>query len=216
MKIQDLRRSYTARHLSLSDLATNPLDQFRKWFDEIQTSELPEWFEKNAMTLATGCDNHVASRIVLLKQFDQHGFYFFTNYDSDKSKQIDSNNRVALNFYWPFLERQVRIEGVATRTDRKTSEEYFHSRPRDSQAGAIVSDQSSVIAETADLESVRDRLLASHDPSQNLPCPDNWGGWCVKPSRYEFWQGRPSRLHDRFRYRLDTNQTSWIIERLAP
>ncbi len=216
MKIQELRRNYGFAHLRFEDLAASPFDQFYAWFQELQTQELPEWFEKNVMTLSTCAHNEVTSRIVLLKHFDTEGFYFFTNYKSEKSQQIDANPNVALNFHWPSFERQVRIEGPCTKTGRETSVKYFESRPRDSRVGAMISSQSEVIGNDVDLESIRDKTISSIDTGEvKLECPPWWGGWCVQPVRFEFWQGRPSRLHDRYRYRLESNN-NWIIERLAP
>lgn len=216
MKIDELRRNYGVGNLKRSDLAASPFDQFYAWFQELQTHELPEWFEKNVMTLSTSAHNEVTSRIVLLKHFDTEGFYFFTNYNSEKSQQIESNPHVSLNFHWPHAERQIRIDGIAEKTGRETSAQYFDSRPVDSRVGAMVSSQSEVIDESLDLEAVRDRTLQSIEAGNTpLVCPDWWGGWKVRPKRFEFWQGRPSRLHDRYRYRLD-NKQNWLIERLAP
>ncbi len=217
MNTSDLRRSYQLATLNRSDLAESPVEQFRHWFDDIKTLELPEWFEPNAMTLSTFGKESVTSRIVLLKEFGSGGFVFFTSYESEKSRQIEANDRVALNFFWAPLERQIRIEGRATKTDRATSERYFKSRPIESQMGAIVSSQSSVIPNDHDLALHRDALAAKVAAgTAKLECPETWGGWIVLPDSFEFWQGRPSRLHDRFRYRKEGNADLWTIERLGP
>jgi pyridoxamine 5'-phosphate oxidase len=215
MKIHELRRSYSVDTLKRSDLCDSPFQQLENWFADLQAAELPAWFEKNVMTLSTTDGSRVSSRIVLLKHFDATCFCFFTNYRSEKSLQIEANPQVSLNFHWPHVERQVRIEGIASKTDRATSIEYFDSRPRDSRVGAIVSSQSSIIGEDVDLEANRDDLIAAIDRAEvELTCPEWWGGWKVIPHRFEFWQGRPSRLHDRYRY--VQVEGHWKIDRLSP
>lgn len=188
---------------------------FRLWFAQLQAAELPDWFEVNAMTLATSdCHGKTCSRIVLLKHLDDDGFLFFTNYDSDKGIQISLNPLVALHFYWPMFDRQLRIEGKAMKTSSAISDEYFSSRPRTSQLGATASPQSKVIDDTS-LERAVEELDKQYS-GQNIQRPENWGGYKVFPHLYEFWQGKPSRLHDRFRYRKSENESTWTIERLAP
>ena len=217
MEVHDLRRNYDRDSLRRGNLAKTPLEQFRRWFAELQSLELPAWFELNSMTLSTADAASVTSRIVLLKEFGEDGFVFFTNYESLKSRQIEASPRVALNFYWAPLERQVRIEGVAERTDRETSRRYFDERPRGSRLGAMLSPQSSVIPDDLDLEAMQNELSGRIDRGEvPLECPEDWGGWRVRPTSVEFWQGRPSRLHDRYRYRLDDSGRGWTIERLAP
>jgi len=198
--------------LSQNDLHSDPVEQFRRWFDEAKAAVplLPE-----CMILATATkDGEVSARAVLLKSFDEHGFVFFTNYDSRKSAQLHENPRAALTFWWPQLERQVRVEGAVVRTTEEESDEYFASRPRGSQIGAWASEQSKVIAGRGDLDARFEELSATyHD--REIPRPPHWGGYRVIPIRFEFWQSRADRLHDRFQYLLrDAND--WVIERLSP
>ena len=217
MDLHSLRRTYEFSALIRKELANSPYEQFHQWFEDLKTRQTPEWFEHNAMTLSTASHDSVTSRVVLLKEFDDSGFVFFTNYHSEKSQQIRMNPIVAINFYWPIVDRQVRVQGIAEQVSRETSQKYFDSRPRSSRLGAIVSDQSAVIDSDADLEKERDELSQRVDDGlATLQVPDFWGGWRIKPQRFEFWQGRPSRLHDRFVYRLDVDGTTWKIERLAP
>lgn len=195
-----------------SDLEKNPFAQFGRWFEDAkkQQPQLPE-----AMTLSTsGSGGVVSSRVVLLKGFDERGFVFFTNYNSRKGSQISDNPRVALNFFWPVLDRQVRIEGAAVKTTAEEADAYFATRPRGSQLGAWASNQSTVIPDRGDLE------LRFHDMETNyrdrpVPRPPHWGGFRVIPVEVEFWQGRDDRMHDRFAYRL-REPKDWIIERLSP
>lgn len=216
MGIEELRRSYEDATLDADSLASDPLTQFTRWFEAAQASDSPQWFEANAMTLASaGQSGRVSARIVLLKKFSEAGFVFFTNYDSDKGQQLAENPQASLVFYWPHLEQQIRIEGTVTKTDAATSSEYFHARPRGSQIGAIVSQQSRPLATRQELEAEAERLSAVY-ANQEIPCPDYWGGYCLEPSRYEFWQGRPSRLHDRFIYERSADQANWTTTRLAP
>jgi len=214
MTIHHLRRDYRFGSLVRDQLPEDPLDLFRTWFDELRSMDLPEWFEPNAMSLATAkSDGSVACRIVLLKEYDQNGFTFFTNYQSAKGDQITHQNRVALGFFWPILERQIRVEGVATKVDPSLSEQYFRSRPRSSQLSANVSPQSQIIPD----ESTLDKLVEDLDGKLQgapVPCPDHWGGYRVCPDLIEFWQGRPSRLHDRFRYLRQKDH--WQLDRLGP
>jgi pyridoxamine 5'-phosphate oxidase len=214
MTIEDMRKTYAKAGLDEKDIESDPMVQFNHWFQQAQQSDLPSWVEINAMTLAT-CDleGNATSRIVLLKGIDDGKFQFFTNYDSAKGKQIAANRRVSLCFFWPHVERQVRVEGVATKTDRKRAVDYFQSRPRSSQLGAIVSQQSVVIANREQMKT-RMAQLEQQYQDEEIPCPENWGGYQVTPEKFEFWQGRPSRLHDRLCYRSRDN--GWEVVRLSP
>ena len=193
-------------------MITNPLQQFRKWFYEAKDSESVE--EVNAMTLTTlGLDGFSKGRVVLLKKYDEHGFYFYTNYSSEKGKSIAQNNKVSLLFFWPGLERQIIIKGTASKTSEDDSDNYFNSRPKGSQLGALVSNQSEVIENRKVIEN-KLALLENQYSDKEIKKPANWGGYLVSPISIEFWQGRPNRLHDRIRYRL--SHLDWIIERLSP
>jgi pyridoxamine 5'-phosphate oxidase len=207
------RKSYEKSGLEDGGLFTTPLELFEKWFQELEASQKME--EPNAMTLATnGPDGFPRNRVVLLKKFTPEGFIFFTNYNSEKGKAIDRDQRVCLSFYWPCLERQVIIKGTAGKVSESDSDDYFESRPEGSKLGAIVSNQSEVILSRKALEKkLRDAKSAYRD--RTIPRPRHWGGYLVKPLTYEFWQGRPNRLHDRIRYSQETNG-EWKIERLAP
>lgn len=195
-----------------SDLDKNPFVQFGRWFDEARqkVAELPE-----AMTVST-CDTkgHVTSRVCLLKGFDDHGFVFFTNYNSRKGAQIGENPRASLCFFWAVLERQVRIEGAVVKTTEQESDAYFATRPRGSQIGAWASSQSTVIPGRGDLDR-RAAQIESNYRERQIPRPPHWGGYRVIPLEIEFWQGRADRLHDRFVYRM-REPKDWIIERLSP
>jgi pyridoxamine 5'-phosphate oxidase len=198
--------------LNDTDLDPDPFAQFARWFDEAKAAvkELPE-----CMMLATSShEGEVSVRAVLLKSFDERGFVFFTNYNSRKSAQMHDNPRAALVFWWPPLERQVRIEGAVVRTTEEESDEYFATRPRGSQLGAWASEQSKVIAGRGDLDARFEELSRCYREG-TIPRPPHWGGYRVIPILFEFWQGRPDRLHDRFCYRL-REANDWIIERLSP
>ena len=214
-KIADLRIDYTKDVLIESDVFENPIRQFEKWFQEALNAEC---LEANAMNLCTiSADGSPNSRIVLLKGIEEKAFRFYTNYQSTKGKEISLNNRVTLVFFWPELQRQVRIYGEAYPMDEKTSTEYFHSRPLDSQIGAWASPQSDVIHDRSILEQKVEQLKKDYQGAAQLPKPPHWGGYVVKPYKIEFWQGRSSRLHDRIQYTLsDLENYSWKIERLAP
>jgi pyridoxamine 5'-phosphate oxidase len=200
------------RPLLDTDLAPNPFDQFERWFAEAKQAQP---VHPEGMTLSTaGADGAVTSRVVLLKGFDEHGFVFFTNYNSRKGEQISENPRLALCFHWQGLERQVRIEGAAVRVTEEESDAYFASRPRGSQLGAWASDQSRVIAGRGGLDA-RVKELEEIYRDRPVPRPPHWGGYRVIPVMVEFWQGRLDRLHDRFVYRL-REPKDWVIERLAP
>ncbi|MEM1067409.1 MAG: pyridoxamine 5'-phosphate oxidase [Planctomycetota bacterium] len=215
MTIQNMRKTYTLGGLDKEDVDPQPLVQFQKWFDEANQPDLPDWFEVNAMTLSTAdADGRVSSRIVLLKGIDESGkLLFFSNYDSDKGRQMAANPQVSLCFFWPHLERQIRINGNVTKSERSKSEDYFRVRPRGSQIGAHVSGQSDVIENRAVLERGVKEIEAQFEDG-DVVCPENWGGYEVEPERMEFWQGRPSRLHDRICYRR--RESDWEIVRLAP
>ena len=211
MDLSDLRISYTKDSFSKSDLLKNPFDQFEKWFSEALKSKVDE---PNAMSLATvSPDGHPRTRIVLVKDFSKDGLIFYTNYESAKAKGMEENKAVSVNFVWHPLQRQINIQGITEKVDRKVSELYFHSRPRGSQLGALVSPQSKVIASRKVLE---DRLAELNAQYKNkpIPLPENWGGIRIVPTRFEFWQGRDNRLHDRFEYILENDQ--WSNQRLAP
>jgi pyridoxamine 5'-phosphate oxidase len=200
------------RQLLEGDLDSSPFAQFARWFEEAKQEQpvLPE-----AMTVATcGSDGVVSARVCLLKGFDDRGFTFFTNYNSHKGTQLSENPRVCLVFHWATLERQVKVEGVAVKTESDEADAYFATRPRGSQVGAWASHQSSVIPGRGDLDQ-RFRELEATYRDRNVPRPPHWGGYRVIPVEIEFWQGRTDRLHDRFVYRL-REPKDWIIERLSP
>lgn len=208
-----LRKSYDKSSLDLSDVGDDPIGFFKKWFDE--ASNHSEIEEANAMSLATlGIDDFPKSRVVLLKALTDKGFIFYTNYQSEKGLAIAHHPKVGLSFFWPPLERQVIIKGLIQKTPSDLSDEYFNSRPKGSQLGAIVSDQSNVISDRTIIEAKLNALEIQYK-NEEIPRPDNWGGYLVIPKSIEFWQGRPNRLHDRIRCHL--RQTGlWDLERLAP
>ena len=212
MRIADIRQEYMRAGLVEKDADADPFKQFDRWFHDALHADLPL---PNAMTLATAtAAGRPSARVVLLKGFDERGFVFFTNYESGKGQELAQNPNVALVFFWAALERQVRIVGTVSKTGRSESESYFRSRPLDSQLGAWASQQSQVLANREELER-RAQELAIQYESQPIPLPPYWGGFRVAPRSFEFWQGRPSRLHDRFRYTLQTGG-SWRLERLSP
>ena len=212
LSISDLRQNYTLAGLSETDASQDAIAQFATWFQQALDADLKE---PNAMTLATlNPDGFPTARIVLLKHFDTNGFIFYTNYKSNKGQDLERNPRAALVFWWAELERQVRIEGTVERISDRDSDAYFNSRPRDSQLGAWVSSQSEVIADRQVLEQKFSQLQQEY-ANKNIPRPPHWGGFRVIPAKIEFWQGRPSRLHDRLRYRL-LEGGDWLIERLSP
>ena len=209
---QDPRYKHAGRGLRRRDLDPDPIKQFSNWFTAAIEAQIRD---VNAMNLATaGGDAKPSLRVVLLKGFDQDGFVFFTNYESEKGKELEANPYAALGFYWIELDRQIRISGPVEKTSREESERYFHSRPIGSQLGAWASRQSRVI----DARRVLDARMAEMTEryaEKPIPLPPHWGGFRVRPERFEFWQGRPNRLHDRFRYSRKADG-KWTIDRLAP
>jgi pyridoxamine 5'-phosphate oxidase len=210
--VADLRQNYTRDGLTETDADPNPFKQFQRWFEQAIAAEVPE---ANAMTIATTTlEGQPSARIVLLKEFNEQGFVFFTNYDSNKGQQLTENPLAALVFWWPQLERQVRIEGQVKKVSDLESDQYFQSRPWESQLGAWVSNQSQPIA-SRDVLDQQFRQLQQKYQDQPVPRPPHWGGFRLIPSLIEFWQGRPSRLHDRLCYQYQEDGT-WLRSRLAP
>ena len=222
-EIADIRKDYKLASLEEADVASNPIDQFTRWWNEAVASQIDE---VNAMTLATvNAAGVPAARIVLLKGYNPSGFIFFTNYESDKGKNLAQNPNAALVFFWKELERQIRIEGTVQKVSAQESDRYFNSRPASSRIGAWASPQSAVIENRLVIEQNVERY-SSIFANDSIERPDHWGGYIVKPTSIEFWQGRSSRLHDRIRYKLETSDynaatdtrtdANWTIERLAP
>ena len=210
--ISHLRREYTQAGLCEQDLQPDPQEQFRRWIQDAIDGELTE---PNAAVLATVDEQgQPSTRVVLVKGVDERGFSFFTNYESRKGRELMENPHAASVLYWAELERQVRITGTVTKAPAEESEKYFKSRPRGHKLGAWVSSQSEVIANREVLESRLARMEAQY-PGEEIPLPPHWGGYFLAPDDIEFWQGRPDRLHDRFRYARQSDK-SWLIERLAP
>jgi pyridoxamine 5'-phosphate oxidase len=209
-----LRVDYSRGRLDETEVSSDPIEQFARWFKEARDANVAE---ANAMTLATTDPNgDPSARIVLLKSFDARGFAFYTNYDSRKGRALAADPRAALCFFWQPLERQVRVEGRVERVGREESEAYFHSRPRQAQVGAWVSQQSRPITSRAELERLEKELQQRFGDGP-VPLPEYWGGYRVVPSSVEFWQGRPSRLHDRLLYTRAAGPASgWTLSRLAP
>jgi pyridoxamine 5'-phosphate oxidase len=214
LSLSELRENYRRGVLDEASIGSDPIAQFETWFREARQAGLPE---PNAMTLATSTsEGHCSARIVLLKELDENGFVFYTNYDSRKGRDLTENPQASLVFYWAELERQVRIEGGVERVPRQQSEAYFKTRPRGSRLGAWVSHQSEVIQSRKVLEVRLRDLEARYTGTDEVPMPDYWGGFRVRPASIEFWQGRPNRLHDRLQYTRNSEENEWRIERLAP
>ncbi len=208
--IADLRKEYARAALDEASAYADPFQQFEQWFHEAMMAQIAE---PNAMTLATvGLDGRPRARVVLIKGLDGGGFSFFTNYESDKGKELAAHPFAALQFHWVDLERQVRIEGHVAKLTEQESDQYYHSRPVNSRLGAWASPQSQVIANRSVIEQREAEFRARFGDAP--PRPSHWGGYRLTPDRFEFWQGRPSRLHDRLRYTCSEGR--WIIERLAP
>ena len=211
--LSNYRKSYEKQELLESNISDNPMELFQKWFHEVDANFDIE--ETNAMTLSTfGLDGYPKGRVVLLKRYTYEGFIFFTNYNSEKGKAIAKNPNVCLSFFWNSAERQIIIKGKAEKIAENLSDGYFESRPRGSQLGALVSNQSHVVESRDVLESELLRLEDEFE-GKEIPRPDYWGGYIVKPVEMEFWQGRPNRLHDRIRFQLQDDY-SWKINRLSP
>lgn len=211
--LSEYRKSYDKGELNLEEVPQKPLELFQKWFFEVD-KHFPE-FENNAMTISTiGKDGFPKNRVVLLKKFTDEGFVFYTNYNSEKGKAIAKHPEVCLSFFWTAAERQVIIKGKAEKVAKGLSDGYFESRPKGSQLGAIVSQQSAVIPNRAVLEDELKALETAYE-GKTIQRPNHWGGYIVKPVEIEFWQGRPNRLHDRVRYKLQ-DVASWDIHRLSP
>lgn len=211
--LSDYRKTYDKSQLLESELPEDPINLFNQWFYEVE--EFGGVEEVNAMTIASiGMDGFPKGRVVLLKKFNEEGFIFYTNYDSEKGKEIANNPKVCLSFFWHSLERQVIVKGIAEKTSDVLSDNYFDSRPFGSKLGAMVSPQSQVIPSREYLSSKLTDLENQY-ADKEVKRPKHWGGFLVRPVRVEFWQGRPNRLHDRIRYTLE-NDLDWKIERLAP
>lgn len=211
IQIEDIRKDYRLYELHESSVHHDPISQFKQWFEEALTAQVNE---VNAMTLATVDDKSMPdARIVLLKNVDTEGFRFFTNYNSSKAQQLIHNSSIALVFFWPELERQIRIRGAVQRLSFEEADRYFRSRPKGSQLGAWASPQSETIADRTTLQYKYDELAVEYADSE-IPTPKHWGGFLVSPNEVEFWQGRTSRLHDRILYKHLGGH--WKISRLAP
>lgn len=214
LNIANLRRDYRQSELMEDSLCPHPIDQFKKWFKDALSAEI---LEPNAMILSTvNAEGQPSARVLLLKDFGENGFSFYTNYGSAKGHQIANNPRVAITFNWLELERQIRIEGIATKIAEGESDAYFYSRPIGSQMGALASQQSTPIANRAMLDSSLTTIETSINEGAELKRPSYWGGYLVVPHLMEFWQGRSNRLHDRIEYKLNPASKLWTFVRLAP
>jgi pyridoxamine 5'-phosphate oxidase len=213
LSLEALRADYRLAELSETHCRANPIEQFQGWFQEAQAADLKE---PNAMALATATpDGKPSGRIVLLKEAGEFGFVFYTNYHSRKGRELAANPNCALTFYWAELERQVRVEGRVEFVSREKSEAYFRGRPKGSRLGALASEQSQVLPSREPLESRLAELEVTYHSTDDVPLPEHWGGYCVRPDTIEFWQGRTNRLHDRIRYQRK-GENDWLIERLSP
>ncbi len=211
--LSNYRKSYEKSELTEGSIMENPMEQFQKWFYEVEATDGLD--EPNAMTISTiGLDGFPKNRVVLMKKYTHEGYIFYSNYKSEKGKALKENPVTCLSFFWPNLERQVIIKGKAEKIAENLSDGYFESRPVGSQLGAVVSDQSEVISSRELLEE-KLKILEEKYEGKEIPRPEHWGGYLVRPVSFEFWQGRPNRLHDRIRYTLQ-NDFDWKIERLAP
>jgi pyridoxamine 5'-phosphate oxidase len=207
--LADIRKEYLKGHISVETMPKNPLEALQTWVNQAIEAEVEE---PTAMSICTvSKDNIPSSRQVLLKEIQSEGLVFYTNYSSRKGQEIENNPNVALNFFWPALERQVRVQCIASKVSAEESDTYFYSRPKTSQVGAIVSNQSSIITSDLNLEVEIERILAG---SIEIKRPENWGGYILKPNYFEFWHGRASRVHDRVSYNLEND--NWIKNRLSP
>ena len=216
MTIDSMRRDYGGGGIDVENTAADPLDQFHSWFEAARQSAPGDWFEANAMTVATAdADGNVSARILLLKGFDEGCPMFYTNYESDKGRQLAANPKAALCFYWPHAEQQVRIEGRVEKVSSQLSDHYFHSRPRASQLGAVISDQSREVPSREALDQQLSEVTAKYE-GQEVPRPAHWGGYRLIPLRYEFWKGGEARLHDRIVYTRATPAAAWVRKRIAP
>lgn len=215
LNISDIRKNYALRDLTEDKVSKDPLEQFISWLNEAITAQVDE---PTAMVLSTvNASGFPSARVVLLKGIENGQFVFYTNYNSRKGSEIAETGKVALTFFWPVLERQVRIEGLVQKVTSEQSDSYFNSRPRGSQIGAWVSPQSQKIANREELENLTQQYISDLGTENNpIPRPPHWGGYGVIPNYLEFWQGRPNRLHDRLLYEWDNESPNWVLSRLAP
>lgn len=212
---QAIRKEYEDSGIDEAGLPREPMELFRQWYDAAQQNQPAAWMEPNAMAIATSDSSGlVTNRIVLMKGIEDSGIRFFTNYESRKGQQMADNPNVAAAFHWPHLGRQIRLEGKVQKTSREVSEAYFHSRPRGSQISAAVSPQSVTVGSRDQLKKLSQKLDEKY-AGQAIPLPENWGGYLIVVERFEFWQGRPDRCHDRIVYRRQST-ADWVRERIAP
>lgn len=213
-KISTIREEYALSQLNRNDLNDNPFEQFENWLNNSYKAGVKE---PNAMSIATVNNNgQPSNRMVLLRGFSENGFIFYTNYQSNKGKALSTNNKAALLFFWETLQQQIRIEGDCEKISPKQSDEYFNARPFKSRVASAVSPQSSTVESRNFLEDKFNTALETSSLKKQVERPKHWGGYIVQPNLFEFWQGRKSRLHDRFQYTKTANQNNWLIERLAP